>query len=78
MVPVRCMHSEQSLRGVCEVSHPEGCCVHLGTVHQMDLRINPETRGPPGGLPAGLGGYRCYPSFADEGKGPTEVRSLTL
>ena len=44
----------------------------------MNLRINPETRGPPGGLPAVLGGCRCYASFADEGKGPAEVRSLTL
>ena len=44
----------------------------------MNLRINPETRGPPGGLPAVLGDCRCYPSFADEGQGPGEVRSLAL
>lgn len=50
---------------------------------QLDLRIillpPPSQRwGALSCLPAVLGGYHCYPTFADEEDGPTEGRPLTL
>lgn len=58
-------------------------CVHPATRCQLDLRIillpPPSQRwGALSCLTAVLGGYRCYPSFADEENGPTEGRPLTL